>query len=340
MIKAYKLKVYANKRKTKELNKLLAYWRDQVNHKIKIFWEFPEVKGLYPPKAFGRGNHLIGRSTIKAWQIVKGVKKKKQREKPYFKGDEIDLNKGTVHIIPGFKTKEFDLWFSVRSLQNYCRLKIPCKKTEIFNKALEKGELRKSFKLQRIHGDYYMVAFVKFPEIKKENKKVLGIDVGLKNPIVTSDGKFLGGELKDLRIRTKWRRYKRKPSPYKQGLNHYAKELMDFYPDTDFAVENLLLKGKKGRIKRFRRRNKNWAYNHLTKKLELEAPLEGFQVIRVNPANTSVECPRCGFILEANRRGESFKCKQCGFSGHSDHIAAINLAERVAKEHSSLQPIF
>jgi len=54
MIKSYKLKVYANKGKIKELNKLMAFWRDQVNHKIKIFWKFKEVKG-YPPKEYCKG---------------------------------------------------------------------------------------------------------------------------------------------------------------------------------------------------------------------------------------------------------------------------------------------
>lgn len=334
MIKSYKLKIYANRGKVKELNKLLTFWRDQVNHKIKIFWEFGKIKGFYPPKEYALGGRLIRDASVKAWQIVRGTKKTKQKERPYFRTSEMDLNQCSAYTIPEFKTKKFDIWFSMINLNLGNRLKIPCKKTKIFNKAIEAGELKKSFKLQKIDKDYYMICFVDFPEIERKNEKLIGIDVGLNNSIVTSDGKFLGKELKDLRIKTKWRRYLRKLSPVKQSLNHYAKVLTHFYPHTDFVVEKLLFKGKKKRTKKFRRRNNNWAYNHLANKLTEIGKLKGFQLLKVNPAYSSQECPVCGFIDEMNRRGSLFLCKQCGYRENADVVGAINLVGRVIGEQS------
>jgi len=189
----------------------------------------------------------------------------------------------------------------------------------------------------KINGNYYMQCFVEFSEIKRENMNIIGIDVGLNKPIVTSDGKILGKELKDLRIRTKWRTYKRCLSPTKQWLNHYAKELIKLYPDTDFAVEDLLFKGKKNRTKKFRRDNNNWPYKWLAKKLIELSSLKGFGVIKVNPCNTSLTCPLCGLTDKANRQGELFHCIGCGHKEDADIIGAINiklLAERVARKQS------
>ena len=214
------------------------------------------------------------------------------------------------------------------------RLKIPCKRTNIFNKAVKQGKLKRSFKIKKINSEYCVTCFVGFLEKKKENKKLVGIDVGLNNAIAISNGKIFGKELKNLRIRTKHRKYIKKISSTKQGLNHCAHALSKLYPDTDFVVEDLLFKGKGRRSRESRRRNNNWAYNHLANRLKQIGKVEGFNLIKVNPAYSSVTCPVCGFIDKANRQGCRFKCFRCGKEGDADCIAAVNLVERVAKEHS------
>lgn len=166
---------------------------------------------------------------------------------------------------------------------------------------------------------------------KRENK--LGIDVGLNKPVALSNGVFLGEDLRDLRIKTKWRKYNG-ISAYKQGLNRVSNEITTTYKDTDFVVENLLFKGKKNRNKEFRRRNNNWAYGWLQKRLEEHGKLEGFNVIKVNPAYTSQTCPSCSHVDKANRVGEKFQCLKCGYINHADIVGALNILERVAWEPS------
>ena len=339
VVRSYQLKMYPNKGKRKELNQLISFWTDKVNHFIKLFWTFEELSGGYPPKEYTRGGRLIRDAAVKAWQIVKGAKKVGVKRRPYYNGNEIDLNEFSAYIIPNLQTREFDLWLNVISLEKRRRLKLPCKKHREFNKALERGELGRSIKIRREGKDYYAIFFFKFAEKKSHNTKVVGIDVGMNHPAVTSDGQRFGDELRELRIRTKWRKYKGL-SAYKQALNRTAKEIVKAYPGCDFAVERLLFKGRKGRSRRFRRLNNNWAYAHLAHRLEEMGKVEGFHLWKVNPAFSSMKCPKCGFTSGANRRcDEVFSCISCGFTEAADTVGAWNIGERVARSNPSLRLI-
>ena len=184
-----------------------------------------------------------------------------------------------------------------------------------------------------------MQVFVEIPEKRSNNDKILGLDVGLNHTVATSDGMFFGDDLRELRIRTKWRRYGGL-SAFKQGLHRVGKQIVNDHPSCDFAVEQLLFKGKGKRSKRFRRRNSNWAYTHLSHYLEQMGYLEGFKIYYVDPAYSSQTCPVCGFVSSLNRlNGDGFRCGRCGFFGNADHVGALNLAERVRQEHPSLKAL-
>lgn len=327
MIKCYKLKIYANKEKLIKLDNLIEFWQSEVNKKIDIFWEFDEIKGAYCPSSYYGNGRIPRDASLKAWQICKGAKKQKQ-EKPIFSGIEIDLNENTI-VFSDHTTKEFDFWVRVTHLEKRHRLILPCKKIGIFNKALEDGRLRKSAKIIKQKNDFYLQVFVSLPEHIKTATNLIGIDVGLNNAVAASDGKFYGQDIKSLRIRTKHRKYNGL-SASKQGLNRVAKELINIYPNTNFAVEDLLFKGKKKRSKEFRRRNNNWAYNWLSKRLVDHSNGKGFSVYYVEPAYSSQTCPICNFINKANRVGEKFICIKCEYFNHADTVGAINLIGRVA----------
>ena len=42
-------------------------------------------------------------------------------------------------------------------------------------------------------------------------------------------------------------------------------------------------------------------------------------------------------VIRGNRKNELFKCLQCGFTGHADHVGAINISERVPKDNPYLK---
>jgi len=52
----------------------------------------------------------------------------------------------------------------------------------------------------------------------------------------------------------------------------------------------------------------------------------GIALVKVNPANTSIRCSRCGVIQAANREGKRYVCYTCGMDADADVNAANNIA--------------
>jgi len=46
----------------------------------------------------------------------------------------------------------------------------------------------------------------------------------------------------------------------------------------------------------------------------------------VPPRNTSITCPKCGYIDAQNRKGERFSCQKCSYQADADIAAAMNIA--------------
>ena len=52
-------------------------------------------------------------------------------------------------------------------------------------------------------------------------------------------------------------------------------------------------------------------------------------VIKVNPAYTSQECNKCGYISKNNRKTQSqFKCEKCLSESNADFNACLNILKR------------
>lgn len=59
--------------------------------------------------------------------------------------------------------------------------------------------------------------------------------------------------------------------------------------------------------------------------LEYKQAWRGGYVVTVDPRNTSRTCPGCGHIAKENRKNERFRCVVCGYTGHADHVGALNI---------------
>jgi transposase len=342
MIKAYKLKIYANSSKLNHIDGLITRWSSLVNGFIEFFWEQNAFPGRFPPKELiGRGDTLIGNSSILAWNLVKACKKNK-RPYPSYGAEELPLSNG-IFKFTLYKSKEFDFWLCITSGhgKGSRRLRVPCKKTKILNQALSKGELKvNSCKILKVNSNWYLMVYVEFPDETKENTNKLGVDVGHYNAIATSDGRILGQDLWPLRIRTKHRKYKGKTTPSKQRLNFYAKRLHTMYPETDFIMEKLTFDNKRPfGHEEYKSLRIKWAYMQLTNRLAELGQMEGFQVCLVNPFNTSRKCLKCGYASKENRKRDDFTCLKCGFHEHADVVGAINILTKeypVSSEHVKL----
>ena len=182
-----------------------------------------------------------------------------------------------------------------------------------------------------------------------EGKGVLGIDLGVVNIAVDSDGTIYSGKTinhvryRHRRLRSKLqkkgsRSAKRllkklsgKESRFAKDVNHtLSKQVVKLSQGTqrDIAIEDL--NGIRERITARRDQKAtlhSWSFYQLRAFLEYKARLAGINVIPVDPRNTSRTCPECGCVDKRNRPSQSvFSCLACGFSGFADHIAARNIA--------------
>jgi len=204
------------------------------------------------------------------------------------------------------------------------------------------------------NGAFYLALTVDAPEPEPDDPTgVLGVDLGITNLAVDSDGETHSGEAVE-RSRKRYERIRRKLQPvktasarkrkkklgnrearFKRDTNHrISKALVRKAKDTNRAIALEDLRHLRGRTtvrKSQRSRHSKWAYAQLRDFLEYKARLAGVPVYMVDPRNTSRTCSECGHCEKANRRSQAeFICRSCGFVAAADHNAAINIAARVA----------
>jgi len=176
----------------------------------------------------------------------------------------------------------------------------------------------------------------------------LGVDLGITNIAVDSDGTFhQGASVKGIRyrhrrLRTKLQkkgthsckrrlgRLAGKEHRFASDTNHcISKQIVEAAKDTGrgIALENLTHIRERVTARRGQRATlHSWAFAQLRQFITYKAALAGVLMRAVDPRNTSRTCPACGCAVKANRKTQaSFSCTQCGFAGPADAIAAENI---------------
>jgi putative transposase len=199
------------------------------------------------------------------------------------------------------------------------------------------------------------------PQTTEPVNGFLGVDQGVANLAVTSDGQVLpskshpstvegNGHVRGLRNRRyrQRRRLQRKRSSsarrrlralsgrearMMKDVNHQiSKHVVREAERTGCGVALEELKGIRGRVRAHRSQRRTlhgWAYAQQIHFTRYKARRAGVTCVLVDPAYTSQTCPDCGHVGRANRPvRRSFRCQRCGLAGHADHIAAINLARK------------
>lgn len=180
---------------------------------------------------------------------------------------------------------------------------------------------------------------------------VLGVDLGIKNLAVDSDGEVHSASqinrvrYRNRRLRTKLQSNGTKSA--KRKLKKRSGKEHRFAKDTNHRISKQLVTKAKGTrraialedlggiparvtVRRSQRAAlHSWAFFQLRAFVEYKARRAGVPVVLVDPRNTSRTCPQCGCIDKRNRPTQSiFSCVVCGFSGLADHIAAVNISCR------------
>jgi putative transposase len=194
----------------------------------------------------------------------------------------------------------------------------------------------------------HVVVDIKPPEFVPSGG-VVGIDLGINRPAVTSDAGFLG-QRKWKEIEQRYFRLKRKlQSKGTKSAKRHLKKLSGrrrrFRKDCDhvlakqivasagagsvIVVENLteIRTRTKQRGRRQRRRHHGWSYAQLRGFVEDKAEAAGDIVVSVDPRYTSQRCSKCGHVHRRNRPTQSlFRCQSCGYEVNADLNGARNVA--------------
>lgn len=185
---------------------------------------------------------------------------------------------------------------------------------------------------------------------------VIGIDLGLNRPAVTSTRQFLGEkrwkeqDRRTFRLRRQLqakgtrsaKRHLKKLSgqQFRRHKDHdhvLSKRLVQqAIPGSTIVLENLTHIRETSRMGRgtgkqteSKRRLHSWSFAQLYGFVAYKAQARGIQVVKIDPRHTSQTCSRCGYQARNNRRSPSlFLCRQCGYCLNADLNAAYNIRDK------------
>lgn len=215
---------------------------------------------------------------------------------------------------------------------------------------------------QKRHGRwcYYVALCYKFSPVlvpfDVSSSDVVGVDRGIVEPFVTSYGDVASGVKHDHAVarrydynvgalRAKGSRAARRKLRSLSGrrarfsldcARRYAHELVDPLSPGDVLVLedlstiNLRTIGKFEHSGAYNRVHSHWNHGELLDAVVSLALQCSVFVVTVNPAFSSQECPRCGFVSRLNRFLGRFECEDCHFAGYADSCAAFVVRGRGA----------
>jgi putative transposase len=256
-------------------------------------------------------------------------------------------------------TKEFDYWIKLSTLKKGEPIYIPIKLYKRALKLLDNLELKKIVRLKKKGEKWYCSLVVLQDKEQKENEQRVGVDVGAKSLLTDSNGNYYGTEnygklLKEVEklliyqknrqkeeaclkrknsdVELKNKRYlerQRRLTDYRK--NEIGKAINEFVSknkDKQIILEDLSLNGgtSSSCVNRILNRS---LIGYLKNRLRFKVIDSNLNFIGVNPAYTSQECSRCGWVERANRLNrEWFICQFCLFKEKADLNASRNILRR------------
>lgn len=216
-------------------------------------------------------------------------------------------------------------------------------------KIFKSREIEGNIKLARVvkKADGYYLQIITDHEIQKcENQAEVGIDLGIKHFVITSDGQFFENIRTAEKYKNQLRLAQRSLSRKKKFSNNFYKqvgvvkkihlkiqrvredylhkvsrELANSY-QTVF-VEDLNV-SKMVQDKNYSKAISDVSWSKFTNYLEYKT-----EVIKVDAKYSSQECNQCGHISKENRKTqESFKCVKCNHEGNADFEASLTVLKR------------
>jgi IS605 OrfB family transposase len=201
-------------------------------------------------------------------------------------------------------------------------------------------------------GNFWLHVVITLPEVEPiDSGEVIGVDLGLTHPAVTSEKKFLGKrhwkevERRYFRIqralqskgtKSSKRHLKRlsgKKMRFRRDCDHVLSKriVQSAIPGTTIVLENLTEIRSRAKLRKGegQRRLHSWSFAQLRSFLNYKAQEAGMKVVAVDPRHTSQTCSKCGYQSRSNRTKQSrFLCKECAYQLNADLNASYNIRDK------------
>jgi putative transposase len=201
-------------------------------------------------------------------------------------------------------------------------------------------------------GKWYLHIVVTVPEPEVvSSSEVIGVDLGINHPAVTSKRKFYGTdhwkEVDRRYFRIKRQLQSKGTKSAQRHLRKLAGKQMRFHRDCDhvlsrrivdsapagatIVIENLSeirsrVRSRKGEQQP---RLHSWTFAQLRGFLSYKGGERGIKVVAVDPRHTSQTCSRCSYQHRSNRKSQSlFLCRSCGYQLNADLNASYNIRDK------------
>lgn len=212
-------------------------------------------------------------------------------------------------------------------------------------------------------GDVYLNVVMQ-TEMAQEpsTEDVLGVDLGIVNPAVDSDGNKYGSDHWQAVEKRIFELTKRLQSKGTKSAKRHLKNLSGrrnrFRKDCDHVLSKQIVKAapvgstiamedltdirKRVKVRKAqRRRVHGWSFAQLQMFVGYKAAMKSVAVAYIDPRYTSQKCSSCGHTAKNNRKDQAtFVCKECHFECHADYNAAMNIRDNYLKSRAAVnQPI-
>jgi len=215
----------------------------------------------------------------------------------------------------------------------------------------------KQIQIKRELDKWYAIIITNENKVISCGERVIGIDLGINNYLVDSDGNKIDNPRILEQNLQKLKHLQKELSRKKKGSNNRNKakirlqklHLKITNKRTDFLhklttnlvkdckiiiMEDLNIKNM-SENKYFNSRNMmDCSWGKFATLLDYKAESAGCQVTKVNPKNTSKMCSKCGSIQDMPLYERTYKCK-CGLVLDRDYNSAINILNKLAGQELS-----
>jgi len=337
MIRSLKFSLqFSNSGKLAQLDALSKEYKNTVNYFFKRLLQKKDLSEdflkLYQSPLSYAYKQCAKRQALKIFKTWCRSKKKKKR-KPKLRNTSLIVDRRFVTLREG--QNSFDYWLKVSTLNKGNPILVPVKNYNYAQKYFTGWNLRPGARLLKKGEKWFVqLTFEKETPKKKKEGKIIGVDIGIKKLITTSEKEFLGKDIEKLiqKIQRKQqgsKAFKRVLKERDYYINQTVKQL-DWSQLKKIVMENI--KNIKKNIKRDRKLSKEvrskfhwWTYSRLLRRIQELAEISGVHCQLVNPAHTSQTCSQCGYVHKLNRVGEIFKCRNCGYTADADWNASLNI---------------